>query len=36
MWGAETLVEASPSNRVSDWKMRILEVEILMQIGDEM
>lgn len=34
--GAETLVDASLWNRVSDWKMRILEVEILMQIGDEM
>lgn len=36
MWSAETLVDASFSNRVSDWIERILKVEILMRIGDGM
>ncbi len=30
------MVDASFSNRVWDWIMRILSVEILMQIGDGM
>ncbi len=36
VWSAETMVDASFSNRVWDWMMRMLSVEILMQISDGM